>query len=76
MQVFMDSVNVKAIQDAVEHGLIDGVTTNPSLIAKEGRNFREVVEDLSDRSRPGQRGGGRDDLRRNDGGRAGSRRDR
>ena len=45
MQVFMDSANVKAIQDAVEHGLIDGVTTNPSLIAKEGRNFREVVEE-------------------------------
>ena len=46
MQVFMDSANVKAIQDAVEHGLIDGVTTNPSLIAKEGRNFREVVEEI------------------------------
>jgi len=42
----MDSANVKAIQDAVEHGLIDGVTTNPSLIAKEGRNFREVVEEI------------------------------
>ncbi len=46
MQVFMNSANVKAIQDAVEHGLIDGVTTNPSLIAKEGRNFREVVEEI------------------------------
>jgi transaldolase len=46
MQIFMDSANVKAIQDAVEHGLIDGVTTNPSLIAKEGRNFREVVEEV------------------------------
>jgi transaldolase len=46
MQIFMDSANGKAIQDAVEHGLIDGVTTNPSLIAKEGRNFREVVEEI------------------------------
>ncbi|MFQ5803319.1 MAG: fructose-6-phosphate aldolase [Candidatus Methylomirabilales bacterium] len=46
MQVFMDSANVKAINDAVEHGLIDGVTTNPSLIAKEGRNFREVIEEI------------------------------
>ncbi|MBW8058182.1 MAG: fructose-6-phosphate aldolase [candidate division NC10 bacterium] len=46
MQVFMDSANVKAIEDAVEHGLIDGVTTNPSLIAKEGANFREVVEQI------------------------------
>lgn len=46
MQIFMDSANVKAIQDAFEHGLIDGVTTNPSLIAKEGKNFREVVEEI------------------------------
>ncbi|MFQ5881160.1 MAG: fructose-6-phosphate aldolase [Candidatus Methylomirabilales bacterium] len=46
MQIFMDSANVEAIQDAVEHGLIDGVTTNPSLIAKEGRDFRGVVEQI------------------------------
>ncbi len=46
MQVFMDSANVEEIKDAVEHGLIDGVTTNPTLIAKEGRDFREVVEQI------------------------------
>jgi transaldolase len=44
MRIFMDSANVKAIKDAVDHGLIDGVTTNPSLIAKEGADFRSVVE--------------------------------
>ena len=44
MQIFMDSASVKMIRDAVQHGLIDGVTTNPSLIAKEGADFREVVE--------------------------------
>jgi transaldolase len=44
MQIFMDSANVNAIRDAVEHGLIDGVTTNPSLIAKEEAGFREVIE--------------------------------
>ncbi len=46
MQLFMDSASVREIQDAVEHGLIDGVTTNPSLIAKEGRDFRELVEEI------------------------------
>lgn len=46
MQIFMDSANMKAIQDAVEHGLIDGVTTNPSLIAKEGADFRGVIEQI------------------------------
>jgi transaldolase len=46
MQLFMDSASVKEISDAVEHGLIDGVTTNPSLIAKEGRDFRELVEEI------------------------------
>lgn len=46
MQIFMDSASVKAIKDAVEHGLIDGVTTNPSLIAKEGENFRSVIEQI------------------------------
>lgn len=52
MQIFLDSANVKAIKDAVEHGLIDGVTTNPSLIAKEGADFRGVVEQIC-RSVPG-----------------------
>jgi transaldolase len=46
MQIFMDSASVKAIQDAVDHGLSDGVTTNPSLIAKEGADFRGVVEQI------------------------------
>lgn len=46
MQIFMDSASVKMIRDAVQHGLIDGVTTNPSLIAKEGADFREVVEEI------------------------------
>jgi len=46
MQIFMDSASVKMIRDAVQHGLIDGVTTNPSLIAKEGADFRKVVEEI------------------------------
>ncbi len=46
MQIFMDSANLRAIRDAAEHGLIDGVTTNPSLIAKEGEDFRGVIEQI------------------------------
>ncbi|MEM3444953.1 MAG: fructose-6-phosphate aldolase [Thermoplasmata archaeon] len=47
MKIFLDTANVKEIQEANSWGIIDGVTTNPSLIAKEGRDFREVVEEIA-----------------------------
>ncbi|MDK2821156.1 MAG: transaldolase [Clostridia bacterium] len=47
MQIFIDTANVKEIKDANDLGIISGVTTNPSLIAKEGRNFKEVVEEIA-----------------------------
>ena len=46
MNIFIDSGDVDAIQEAVDTGVLDGVTTNPSLIAKTGRKFREVVEEI------------------------------
>ena len=46
MRIFIDSGDVEDIRKAVDTGLIDGVTTNPSLIAKTGRKFREVVEEI------------------------------
>lgn len=46
MLFFLDTANVKEIREAVELGVLDGVTTNPSLIAKEGREFREIVEEI------------------------------
>ncbi len=47
MKFFMDTANVKEIQGAMEMGLIDGVTTNPSLIAREGREALELLKEIS-----------------------------
>ena len=46
MKLFIDTANVEEIRKANELGVISGVTTNPSLIAKEGRNFRQVVQEI------------------------------
>jgi len=46
MKIFLDTANVEEIREAHALGVIDGVTTNPSLIAKEGREFRKVVEEI------------------------------
>lgn len=43
MKFFIDTAEIKDIEDLAETGLVDGVTTNPSLIAKSGRDFKEVV---------------------------------
>jgi transaldolase len=47
IKLFIDSANVGEIRAAAELGVISGVTTNPSLIAKEGRNFVEVVREIT-----------------------------
>jgi transaldolase len=46
MKLFLDTANVEQIREANDWGIIDGVTTNPSLIAKEGRIFKDVVEEI------------------------------
>jgi transaldolase len=46
MKFFLDTANVKEIQEAASLGLLDGVTTNPSLVAKEGRNFKEMLVEI------------------------------
>ncbi len=46
MDIFIDTANVDEIREANDWGIIDGVTTNPSLIAREGRDFRQVVEEI------------------------------
>lgn len=46
MKIFIDTANVNEIRKAAELGIIDGVTTNPSLIAKEGRNLKQVIEEI------------------------------
>lgn len=48
MKFFIDTADVLEIQKASELGILDGVTTNPSLIKKSGRNFREVIKEICD----------------------------
>ncbi|ACH37638.1 transaldolase [Citrifermentans bemidjiense Bem] len=47
MKFFIDTADVKEIREANELGLVDGVTTNPSLIAKSGRRFEEVIKEIT-----------------------------
>lgn len=46
MKFFVDTADVKEIADLASTGLLDGVTTNPTLIAKSGRNFIEVITEI------------------------------
>ncbi len=46
MKFFIDTAEVEAIAELIPSGLVDGVTTNPSLIAKSGRNIKEVILEI------------------------------
>jgi transaldolase len=46
MKIFLDSANLTEIRDAMRWGAIDGVTTNPSLVAKEGREFFPLLKEI------------------------------
>ena len=46
MQLFIDTADIEEIKEAQEMGVIDGVTTNPSLVAKTGRKFVDVLTDI------------------------------
>jgi transaldolase len=46
MKFFIDTADIDEIRDLASTGLVDGVTTNPSLVAKSGRNFLDVVEEI------------------------------
>jgi len=46
MKFFIDTANIQEIKKANEWGLVDGVTTNPSLVSKEGRGFKELVKEI------------------------------
>lgn len=48
MKLFVDTANIEDIKKANDMGVICGVTTNPSLIAKEGRDFNEVIKEITD----------------------------
>ena len=46
MKFFLDTANIDEIKEAHSMGMVDGVTTNPSLIAKEGRDFETIIRDI------------------------------
>ena len=46
MKFFIDTANIDEINEANSMGMVDGVTTNPSLIAKEGRDFEEIIKEI------------------------------
>jgi transaldolase len=46
MKFFIDTANLAEIKDAHSMGMVDGVTTNPSLIAKEGRVFEDIIREI------------------------------
>lgn len=48
MKFFIDTANIEEIREANSWGIIAGVTTNPSLIAKEGRDFHQVVKEITE----------------------------
>jgi transaldolase len=47
MKFFLDTANIDEIRNAAEYGLIDGVTTNPSLVSKEGRPFKDILLEIT-----------------------------
>ncbi len=46
MKIFIDTANLNEIKEAAAMGLLDGVTTNPSLVAKEGREFLPLLKEI------------------------------
>ena len=48
MKFFLDTANIEEIKRINDLGLVDGVTTNPSLIKKEGRGFKEVISEITE----------------------------
>lgn len=47
MKLFIDTANIDEIKEVAKWGVLSGVTTNPSLIAKEGKDFKEVVKEIT-----------------------------
>ena len=46
MKIFIDTANLAEITEAASMGVIDGVTTNPSLVAKEGKEFKQLLKEI------------------------------
>ncbi len=52
MKIFLDTASIEEIRSGVEMGLLDGVTTNPSLVAKERRKFKETIIEIAELIKP------------------------
>lgn len=48
MKLFIDTANVEKIKEINELGVVDGVTTNPSLVSKEGKDFKDLIKEISE----------------------------
>ena len=48
MKFFLDTADINEIKELSDIGIIDGVTTNPSLILKSGKDFKEVIKEISE----------------------------
>ncbi len=46
MKFFIDTANIEEIKEAAALGILDGVTTNPSLVSKEGKDFRKLLDEI------------------------------
>ena len=46
MKIFLDTANIEKIKEAASWGILDGVTTNPTLVSKEGKDFERVVREI------------------------------
>jgi len=47
MKIFLDTANIEEFRKGAASGIVDGVTTNPSLVSKEGKGFRQVIEEIA-----------------------------
>lgn len=48
MEIFLDTANVEEIREAVRWGVVSGVTTNPTLVAREGRDYHQILREICD----------------------------
>jgi len=46
MHIFLDTANIEQIEDAVQLGVISGVTTNPTLVSKEGKDYQSIIKEI------------------------------
>jgi transaldolase len=46
VKIFLDTASVEEIREAADWGVLDGVTTNPSLVSKEGRSFDDILHEI------------------------------